>query len=257
VPYNPCGYIVDWTRRAHDEPCRFFVNNDRVGTVRFFEAEPDALVFPGWSVVYCSESDPAKYPDDSIGTLRRPPFGATLETAPKGLFTGRFCGTLQQHANGATFDASAPPIPIAANGWPLCCNPPPRVFGGPGLGGKSAWTLESGGPIPGPSCPAATPIANPDNGVFTLSAGQEGWFTAFNSSMLVGSRWIAFATGGTARVVWYYPSCGGTELVPGGNELPTNQNLGTLSGLGAGGPYVVVFRQESGVPIITWAVTPS
>jgi hypothetical protein len=112
-----------------------------VDTVSFVDGEPDALVFPGWSVVYCAESDAVKYPDDSIGTLRRTPFGATLKKAPKGLFTGHFCGTLQQHAEGAIYDSSAPPISVGALGWPRCCNPPPLVVGPAGVGGVSPFSV--------------------------------------------------------------------------------------------------------------------
>ena len=106
--------MVDWTRRAHDEPCRFFHNNDRIDTVRFVDAEANAPALPFWSVVYCAENDPVKYPDPRIGTLRRTPFGFTGATAPAGLFNNHYCGTPAQFADGATFDALTPPRPVGA-----------------------------------------------------------------------------------------------------------------------------------------------
>lgn len=125
--------------------------------MRFVDAEPNAEVFPGWSVVYCAESDPIKYPDDSIGTLRRTPFGATFRVAPIGLYDGHYCGTLDDFARGAHYDPDAPPIPVAADGWPRCCHPPVLVLGGAGAGGDSPWFAE--GPPYGVTCCDAPVLA--------------------------------------------------------------------------------------------------
>ncbi len=141
MPYNPCGYIVDVTRRAHDEPCRFFNNTDRIDTVRFYEALPNAPTLPFWSVVYCSENDPVKWPLDTIGTLRQTPFPFTGRVSPAGLTFLHFCGTESEFANGATYDAARPPAPIGANGLPLCCFAPPRVGGGAGGGGLASYRV--------------------------------------------------------------------------------------------------------------------
>lgn len=92
-------------------------------------------MYPGWSIVYPSEWDDQRFPfEDMPGTIRRPPFGATLARSPMGLLFDHVCGTPEEMANGASVPLD-PPQPIGGLGLPLCCDPPKRVGGGSGSGG--------------------------------------------------------------------------------------------------------------------------
>lgn len=138
--FNPCGRIVDFTRRSHDEPCRFFRNSDRIDTVRFVDALPDAPVLGMVSIVYPSEWDDQRWPfEDLPGTLRTPPFKFTGRVYPAGALFDHVCGTEQDFNEGGLYEPDKPPQPVGAEGLPLCCFPSKRVVGGSASGGVATY----------------------------------------------------------------------------------------------------------------------
>lgn len=138
---------MDFCRAAHDEQCKFFNNGGPVIPVRFYEAAADAPTLGLTNIIYPGINDPQFFPDWTIGTPTTPYVNFTGATAPLGLTYNHICGTSDQFARGATFNASTPPIPIGAQLLPLCCAPPPRVGGGAGAGGRASYTVISRPPV--------------------------------------------------------------------------------------------------------------
>src|SRR5260221_5133334 len=60
---------------------------------------------------------------------------ASWKTTPPGIDGKHRCGTDEDFAEGGTYDDTIPAPRVGALGWPLCCNPPPRLRGGGGAGG--------------------------------------------------------------------------------------------------------------------------
>jgi hypothetical protein len=201
----------------HDEPCRFFSNSDRIDTVRFYEALPNAPTLGIWSVVYCSENDAVKWPPQGVGTIRRTPFGFTGATSPAGLLFDHICGTEDEFANGAIYDPARPPAPIGAQGLPLCCFPPPRIGGGGGAGGVADYRVLRGYRLRGGSATSGRAYYSAVTYLDALAGGLE-----------VGGR-----MGDVQRVV--DPLAGGLEIGgPMGDATLTTDPLAGGVELGGG-----------------------
>lgn len=132
------------TRRAYSTECRFFRDSDLVSRVRWMEAAPDAEVLPFPSVILSRQQEQDDWlpiePGEVADALRT----TTLERAPAGTGTGHICGTEEEFNNGEVFDPTREPLQYGSYGLPLCCDPPMRVFGGAGAGGRNTLRVYRG-----------------------------------------------------------------------------------------------------------------
>lgn len=104
----------------------------------------DTPAFPGVSLVYPAINDPEKwpFPPESKGAIRPDFVQYTGAVAPKGLFSGHYCGTLRDHEQGGLYAGDV--VPVAESGWPVCCAPPFVLRGGGGSGFGAGIEIISG-----------------------------------------------------------------------------------------------------------------
>lgn len=128
---------MDWIRYPYRVQCQF---NDGgpPSVIQWTEAHPDAptLSVPSAICNLALELDKNIF-DAPIGEVwdgygRRAHWAET----PAGIDGQRRCGTDVDFMFGGHYDPDAPPQQYGALGWPICCFPPKKVFGGAGAGGK-------------------------------------------------------------------------------------------------------------------------
>jgi hypothetical protein len=112
-------------------------NDDTLTPIQWTVARPDAPVLSVPSAVcnLCLEVDKELYVNP-VGERWAGGRPATWLTTPPGIDGSHRCGTDDDFRLGGTFDDTLPPPKIGAFGWPLCCSPPRKVFGGGGGSGK-------------------------------------------------------------------------------------------------------------------------
>lgn len=198
---------------------RYFTDSDRVDTVRFFEVPDDRAAFPGTSLVYPAWNDAEKWPapPEARGTIRPEYVRFTGMVEPAGLFSGHFCGSLEQHERGQKYDPD--PRPVGALGWPLCCHPPFRVRGGGGGGPAGGYTL-SGGITPSADCHVAPALTQDVPFVVNVPATGGPYYIRTDGG-LAPSVWsmriTSYLNGGTWTCYAAFPdACTGTV---GGSTL--------------------------------------
>ena len=151
---------------------------------------------------------------------------------PPGLFTGHYCGTRSDFANGATYDPTAN-YPIGALGWPRCCAPPMQV-------GASALY---GGDVLYGRYPASPPLAEPAP-IPPSSVSWEGYpYCRYSWSV------PAVAVGRTCGAILVYAAPGTYRIVLLGDAAaPGSVVVGEYT---MGGPMTVI--PWTGAPIIITA----
>jgi hypothetical protein len=125
-------------RRPYSIPCRFLRDSDIESTVKWVEARPDALTLGRTNIITSQdwELDRGLLPVEVGEQEGRRKFA--IADAPVGLGRGHVCGTDEDFNEGGSYEPDLPPVEYSALGWPLCCDPPRRVSGGPGASGRTA-----------------------------------------------------------------------------------------------------------------------
>lgn len=122
MPINPCGYIVDFNRRAYDTKARFFNDSPSEVTIRWYPALPEAKCLPFPSKWNSLDWDSAPY--------ERGPLGEVWDTPRTNNFTipipltgkGHFCGTEHDFRHGVSITNPQQPVGYdPGTGLPLCC----------------------------------------------------------------------------------------------------------------------------------------
>lgn len=135
MPWNPCGRIVEWGRRAYTTKARPFRNSDTQVDILWYPAREDAEVLGYDSALNSLDAFEQRLwyvsPDinESPGEPR-PYSRAKALPVPTGKHV---CGTEQDFAEGGLYDPEAEPIEYNQWGLPLCC-PMASVVGGGGVG---------------------------------------------------------------------------------------------------------------------------
>lgn len=205
--FNPCGHIVDWSRAPYTQECRFFSDDDRTSTVRWFEAEPDAQPLPFPSVICVSTNEQDRYLDSPIGEVYGARHRFKLGKAPVGLFSGHYCGTEKDFAEGCAYDPDSPPFEYLANGFPKCCDAPFTALGGAGVGGIARMVVDVVNP--GPNCPTAFHGALNTTYNYTWNPGGVQWWYWDVIPGHTNFLTITFALGtGRAWNQYSGPNCG-------------------------------------------------
>jgi hypothetical protein len=126
--------VCDFLRTCYRTKMRFFSDNDTAVNVRWFFCKPGAKVFPGYNrfasgnnstpAVGDARFDPLAW--KGPGELAGSPRTFVQSVAPQWAAGQRFCGTLQQFAEGVAFDPTRN-VHYYADGAPACCveGPPP------------------------------------------------------------------------------------------------------------------------------------
>jgi len=141
--------------KTYSTGCKFHADSDQVDTILWVDALPTAPVLPFPSAFLNIDLEPDKwnlYPIGEQPDLARP---WLTKTVPPGLDGVHYCGTPQMFLNGDTTNGREPSTKYAANGWPLCCQPPLTPLGGYGVAGLSP-VAQTPPLAPGPTCPTAT-----------------------------------------------------------------------------------------------------
>lgn len=106
------------------------------------EAAPGAEVLPFESVILSTQQEIDPWLESPVGEVASADRVTTLARAPAGTGRGHVCGTEEEFREGGTLEADLPPVDYGALGLPLCCEPPKRVRGGAGAGGRAALVVE-------------------------------------------------------------------------------------------------------------------
>lgn len=200
---------MDWSRAPYTQECRFFRDDDRINTVRWVEAEPDAATLPFPSVICVSTNEIDRYLDAPVGEV----FGArhkfSKKKVPKGLFDGHYCGTETDFAEGCRYEPLPPLVGYAASGFPRCCPSPVTVAGGGGASGLVH--LEITTPVvPGNTCATAGAAALNTPYAGTVIAGTQQWYRFALPGPGTYYLTVMFASGALRAIdSWRGPNCAG------------------------------------------------
>jgi hypothetical protein len=112
-------------------------NSDTQTVIQWTVADPDAPVLGIGSRV-CNlalEIDKEWYVEP-VGERWHGGRRAYWTKTPKGIDGHHRCGTDQDFEQGGTYDDESDPPKYGSLGWPLCCDPPRKISGGAGGGGR-------------------------------------------------------------------------------------------------------------------------
>lgn len=135
--YSPCGSIVDIARRPYKTACRFLRDDDRVSTIRWAEAQPDARPLPYPSVILSLDFERSDSQEWPVGEVDGAPRPFIHDAVPPGLIGDHVCGTEDDFEQGGQYRPDLPPAEYDADGWLRCCTGPKKVHGGAGAGGHA------------------------------------------------------------------------------------------------------------------------
>lgn len=147
TPLNPCGAICDFLRRPYSVRCRPYRNSDREVTLKWYFANPDAVVLPFPTVfnslLWAGNPWELSGPGEVYNAFRN----STTQRPAPGVSGQHQCGSAEDFAEGTVYDPALPPIVYNATGLPVCCNPP--VIGQGGGAGGGIGTVGYTPPITG------------------------------------------------------------------------------------------------------------
>jgi hypothetical protein len=159
-------------RRPYSIPCRFLRNSDLVGTVKWVEAQPDALTLDRTNIISSQdwELDRGLLPVAVGEQEGRRVFRAAV--VPVGLGRDHVCGTDEEFDQGGLYEPDLPPVVYGAAGFPLCCLPPRRLRGGGAGSGRSDVSILKRANYGGAGASARSPVT-PGHAI-TLRGGAGG-----------------------------------------------------------------------------------
>ena len=187
--------MVDWARVPYRTRCRFLRDNPLECEIRWVTALPDAPTLGSESVICNSYNEIDKemgWPVGEVWGARRP---YIPDRIPPGLVGGHVCGTAEEFAQGGEYRPDLPPVEYAANGWPLCCDPPKRARGGGGAGGMAyaavvpAVSVRGGAGAGGMAYAAVVPASSPGQVCTDALDMEYGVPQTFNVTY-IASNWV-------------------------------------------------------------------
>lgn len=114
--------------------------------IHWYAVPDDTPTLPFESAISNSQLDIDRNINGDVGEVFNSWKAWNWEPLPPGLFTGHYCGTRSDHANGAAYDPGAS-YPIGALGWPRCCAPPMKVGASALYGGDAQIARYAGPPV--------------------------------------------------------------------------------------------------------------
>lgn len=147
---------MDFGRAPYKADCRFFRDSGVVDQIRWYEVQSDAPAINRTTAIYRREWDNDQWAEVPVGELpdQRKRFLAGV--VPRGLPGVHVCGTDLDFAEGGTYAPDVAPVAYGVSGWPLCCDPPVTLRGGPGGGARVHPSLVTPGVCGGFSIDCAT-----------------------------------------------------------------------------------------------------
>ena len=240
VPYNPCGYAVEWARRTYSTKCHFFADSDHEEEIIWYPAKPDAAPLPFPSAI-CSldwdreEHDLGVYTGYKVGEVPGAARPFRDEDVKPRARADHFCGTREDFEDGAVYNPDLAPVVYGADDLPACCAP----FGGVMLGGHVAIFPQGGvglfgsaSPYPGGSgVYPGTPQPGPDVWVYYASlvypSGTLPFSEDWHSPALVGGTYTLetdtpdLPAGSTSALYfWFVLDSGGGSVSNGAEFAP-------------------------------------
>jgi hypothetical protein len=126
---------VDWIKYPYRCKAVFNEGQSPPLEIQWTVAQPDAPLLGNSRIVnLCLELDKEIY-QDPIGEIWEGGRRAHWEKTPVGVDGSHRCGTDEDFTQGGTYDPNPPLVQYGALGWPLCCDPPRKCYGGGGAGG--------------------------------------------------------------------------------------------------------------------------
>jgi hypothetical protein len=132
---------VDWIKYPYRCKAQLNADDPTLTTIQWTVARPGAplLSLPSRVCNLALESDKEWYVEP-VGERWEGGRRAFWTTTPPGIDGQHRCGTDADFMFGGTY-TPLPVVRYGALGWPLCCDPPPKVVGGAGAGGRGDVTV--------------------------------------------------------------------------------------------------------------------
>lgn len=191
MTWNPCGCVVDWSRRPFDCDARPFRGSDQLVRVRWFPAAPDAVAIPWPSNLdvpdWLRSFELPEYPGTVPAEWPGNPYNRAKAVPGSG--RGHVCGTAEQFAGEAALDPDAD-MRYRPDGLPVCCDPVRELKGGAGGGVQASVGVVT--PLtPGATCGVGSvvPLGVTVGGPLSLGPPVSNEFNWWRFSAVFGTTY--------------------------------------------------------------------